>query len=140
MVEFPNREIVGEDLLQEHLGRPFQRDRREARIRAEYQLSQLPPGQSHLNWKWVRRDRNISAAETQAHRLTRIRADQADLSLQASRPSTEMALDAFENATVLNEYLGNEYSDLFLRSRRCEMDRFTSQISNKDFEWYLRSI
>ena len=52
----------------------------------------------------------------------------------------DKALDAFENATVLNEYLGNEYSDLFLRSRRCEMDRFTSQISNKDFEWYLRSI
>ena len=52
----------------------------------------------------------------------------------------DKALDAFENATVLNEYLGSEYSDLFLRSRRCEMDRFTSQISNKDFEWYLRSI
>ena len=52
----------------------------------------------------------------------------------------DKALDAFENATVLNEYLGNEYSDLFLRSRRCEMDRFTSQISNKDFEWYLRTI
>ena len=52
----------------------------------------------------------------------------------------DKALDAFENATILNEYLGNEYSDLFLRSRRCEMDRFTSQISNKDFEWYLRSI
>ena len=52
----------------------------------------------------------------------------------------DKALEAFENATVLNEYLGSEYSDLFLRSRRCEMDRFTSQISNKDFEWYLRSI
>jgi len=52
----------------------------------------------------------------------------------------DKALDAFEKATVLNEYLGSEYSDLFLRSRRCEMDRFTSQISNKDFEWYLRSI
>ena len=52
----------------------------------------------------------------------------------------DKALDAFENATILNEYLGNEYSDLFLRSRRCEMDRFTSQISNKDFEWYLRTI
>ena len=52
----------------------------------------------------------------------------------------DKALDAFENATVLNEYLSSEYSDLFLRSRRCEMDRFASQISNKDFEWYLRSI
>ena len=52
----------------------------------------------------------------------------------------DKALDAFENASVLNEYLSNGYSDLFLRSRRCEMDRFTSQISNKDFEWYLRSI
>jgi len=52
----------------------------------------------------------------------------------------DKALDAFEKATVLNEYLSSEYSDLFLRSRRCEMDRFASQISNKDFEWYLRSI
>ena len=52
----------------------------------------------------------------------------------------DKALDAFEKTTVLNEYLGSEYSDLFLRSRRCEMDRFNSQISNKDFEWYLRSI
>ncbi len=52
----------------------------------------------------------------------------------------DKALDTFENASVLNEYLSNEYSDLFLRSRRCELDRFASQISNKDFEWYLRSI
>ena len=52
----------------------------------------------------------------------------------------DKSLESFENAKVLNEYLGNEYSNLFLKSRRCEMDRFTAQISNKDFEWYLRSI
>ena len=52
----------------------------------------------------------------------------------------DKSLDAFESGSILKQYLGSNYSDLFLRSRRCEMDRFNAQISNKDFEWYLRSI
>ena len=52
----------------------------------------------------------------------------------------DKSLDAFESGSILKQYLGSDYSDLFLRSRRCEMDRFNAQISNKDFEWYLRSI
>ena len=52
----------------------------------------------------------------------------------------DKSLDAFESGSILKQYLGGDYSDLFLRSRRCEMGRFNAQISNKDFEWYLRSI
>jgi glutamine synthetase len=52
----------------------------------------------------------------------------------------EAALDAFQNAEVIPNYLGQEYCRIFLHSRRCESDRFHSQTSNKDFEWYLRSI
>ena len=52
----------------------------------------------------------------------------------------ETALGAFEKANILPNYLGAEYSKVFLHSRRCECDRFHSQIGNKDFEWYLRSI
>jgi len=50
------------------------------------------------------------------------------------------ALEAFSQAEVLPQYLSKEYCEVFHKCRSCEMDRFTSQISNKDFEWYLRSI
>ena len=52
----------------------------------------------------------------------------------------QAALDAFQNAKVIPNYLGEEYCRVFLHSRRCESDRFHSQMSNKDYEWYLRSI
>ena len=50
------------------------------------------------------------------------------------------ALEAFSQAEVLPKYLSKEYCEAFHKCRSCEMDRFTSQISNKDYEWYLRSI
>jgi glutamine synthetase len=52
----------------------------------------------------------------------------------------QAALDAFQNAKVIPNYLSEEYCRVFLHSRRCESDRFHSQMSNKDYEWYLRSI
>ena len=52
----------------------------------------------------------------------------------------DKSLDAFQSGSIFKQYLGSDYSDLFLRSRRCEMNRFNAQISIKDFEWYLRSI
>ncbi len=50
------------------------------------------------------------------------------------------ALDEFKKAGVLPNYFHEEFCRIFHHCRACELDRFSSQISNKDFEWYLRSI
>ena len=50
------------------------------------------------------------------------------------------ALDEFNQATILPQYFDEEFCRIFHHCRSCELDRFSSQISNKDFEWYLRSI
>ncbi len=52
----------------------------------------------------------------------------------------EAALDAFEHGTVLPHYLGKRYHDLFAACRREECDRFHAQITDRDYEWYLRAI
>jgi len=52
----------------------------------------------------------------------------------------EAALDRFKNSEVLPEYLGQEFCQLFELSRRSECDQFHAQISNLDYEWYLRSV
>jgi Glutamine synthetase len=50
------------------------------------------------------------------------------------------SLDEFNQATILPQYFDEEFCRIFHHCRTCELDRFSSQISNKDFEWYLRSI
>jgi glutamine synthetase len=52
----------------------------------------------------------------------------------------EAALDAFDRGTVLPKYLGKRYHDLFAACRREECDRFHAQITDRDYEWYLRAI
>jgi len=52
----------------------------------------------------------------------------------------EAALDAFERGTVLPQYLGKRYHHLFATCRREECDRFHAQITDRDYEWYLRAI
>ncbi len=52
----------------------------------------------------------------------------------------EAALDAFEKGTVLPQYLDKRYHDLFAACRREECDRFHAQITDRDYEWYLRVI
>jgi glutamine synthetase len=52
----------------------------------------------------------------------------------------EAALDAFDQGTVLQEYLGKHYHQLFASCRREECDRFHAQITDRDYEWYLRAI
>jgi glutamine synthetase len=52
----------------------------------------------------------------------------------------EAALDAFEAGSVLPKYLGQRYHDLYATCRREECDRFHSEISDRDYEWYLRAI
>lgn len=51
-----------------------------------------------------------------------------------------VAVDALENGNVLPRYLGRRYTDVFAATRREESDRFNAQVSNRDYEWYLRTI
>ena len=50
------------------------------------------------------------------------------------------ALDVFETGTILPEYFGKEYHRVFAVCRREESDLFHSEVSNKDYEWYLRAV
>jgi glutamine synthetase len=52
----------------------------------------------------------------------------------------ELALDAFDKGKILPEYFGAEYHRVFASCRREECDRIHSEISNRDFEWYLRAV
>jgi len=50
------------------------------------------------------------------------------------------SLDAFQAGQILPRYFGEEYHRLFEVCRREESDLFHSQISNRDYEWYLRAV
>ena len=52
----------------------------------------------------------------------------------------DSALNAFEKAAVLPAYLGEEYCRVFAICRRAEAEQFHSEVSNRDYEWYLRAI
>ncbi len=49
-----------------------------------------------------------------------------------------LALNTWQEGTILPEYFGREYHRVFERVRREECDRFNAQVSSKDFEWYAR--
>ncbi|MEJ8569165.1 glutamine synthetase family protein [Elongatibacter sediminis] len=50
------------------------------------------------------------------------------------------ALDVFEAGSLLPNYFGKDYCALFLACRREEEERFHAEISNRDYEWYLRNV
>ncbi len=50
------------------------------------------------------------------------------------------ALDVFEAGKILPGYFGKEYHRVFGVCRREESDLFHSEVSNKDYEWYLRAV
>jgi len=50
------------------------------------------------------------------------------------------SLDAFHAGQILPQYFGEEYHRLFEACRREESDLFHAQISNRDYEWYLRAV
>ena len=52
----------------------------------------------------------------------------------------ELALGEFERAQVLPKYLGEHYCRTFARCRRTEAERYHNEISNRDYEWYLRAV
>jgi glutamine synthetase len=50
------------------------------------------------------------------------------------------ALDMFEAGKILPDYFGKEYHRVFGVCRREESDLFHSEISDKDYSWYLRAV
>jgi glutamine synthetase len=52
----------------------------------------------------------------------------------------EAALDAFEAGQILHRYLGKRYHDLYAVCRREECDRIHAEITDRDYEWYLRAV
>ena len=52
----------------------------------------------------------------------------------------EFALQEFARSAVLQDYLGSSYCSVFQTMRRAECDSYHAQISNLDYEWYLRAV
>jgi glutamine synthetase len=51
-----------------------------------------------------------------------------------------LALNAWQEGNILPEYFGKEYHRVFERVRREECDKFNAEVSNRDYEWYLRLV
>jgi glutamine synthetase len=50
------------------------------------------------------------------------------------------ALDAYDAGRILPRYLGEKFHRLYGICRREEEERFHSEISDRDYEWYLRAV
>jgi glutamine synthetase len=52
----------------------------------------------------------------------------------------DAALAAFDRAEVLPQYLGGEFRRIYSIIRHSEEARFHAEITNRDYEWYLRAV
>lgn len=52
----------------------------------------------------------------------------------------DVALDKFSRSKVLPVYLGEDYCRFFLANRRRESEFFHNEVSNLDYDWYLRAV
>lgn len=50
------------------------------------------------------------------------------------------ALDVFEAGKILPAYFGEEYHKVFSVVRREENTKFHAEVSDRDYEWYLRAV
>ena len=50
------------------------------------------------------------------------------------------ALDAFDAGKILPRYLGEKYHKLYGTCRREEEERIHAEITDRDYEWYLRAV
>lgn len=67
--------------------------------------------------------------------------EKADVDYEVTLPVRwPLALNAFEAGTILPDYLGKEYHRVFGVVKREESDRFHSEITDRDYEWYLRAV
>lgn len=49
------------------------------------------------------------------------------------------AVDLFEASTVLRDYLGERFVEMFVKVKRTEQARFFEVVTALDFDWYLRN-
>jgi glutamine synthetase len=49
------------------------------------------------------------------------------------------AVDRFAGSTLLKEYLGARFVDVYSIVKRSEQDRYFAQVPETDYEWYLRT-
>ena len=50
------------------------------------------------------------------------------------------ALERFARSKIMREYLGDEFCELYLRHRRAEEQLFHNEVSDRDYDWYLRGV
>jgi len=49
------------------------------------------------------------------------------------------AMDRTENSALLKDYLGTRFMEIYCAIKRAEQDRFFSQVTELDYDWYLRT-
>ncbi|PWR23470.1 glutamine synthetase family protein [Zavarzinia compransoris] len=49
------------------------------------------------------------------------------------------AIAIFERSTLMRDYLGARYAEVFTAIKKAELDRFYAQVSALDYVWYLRN-
>lgn len=49
------------------------------------------------------------------------------------------AVEQFERSTVLRDYLGDRFVDMFTKVKQTEQNRFFEQVTRLDYDWYLRT-
>jgi glutamine synthetase len=52
----------------------------------------------------------------------------------------EAALARFGASRFLREYLGDEYCRVYEHARRAENQRIHNEITDRDYQWYLRNV
>ena len=68
-------------------------------------------------------------------------AEKQDVDYEVTLPVRwSKSLDIFEAGQVLPRYFGEEYHRVFGVCRREEADQFHAEVSNRDYEWYLRAV
>jgi glutamine synthetase len=50
------------------------------------------------------------------------------------------AIDAFWRASILKEYFGKDFIDTYCTLKEVEADRFYAEPTERDFQWYLRTV
>jgi glutamine synthetase len=49
------------------------------------------------------------------------------------------AIERAERSAFLKEYLGKDFFEVFLAIKRAELDRFMAEVTELDYQWYLRT-
>lgn len=50
------------------------------------------------------------------------------------------ALERFDRSDIVKRYLGEEFCRIYSVCRHSEAEQFHAEISNRDYEWYLRAV